>query len=107
MALDASWNCDASALSWANNMANFFNSKGTGGIQQGFYMNGNTLGGGDSLCFIAMSAASMMPAQSDATIKTWWSAALSTTAGAGYFCDTLQMISLTYMAGLMPMPDVA
>jgi endo-1,4-beta-D-glucanase Y len=107
LSLHSSWHCDTRALSWTANMASFFDDKGIEGIQQGFRMDGSSLGGGDSLCFISMSATTMLPNMEYTVINNWYSATQNTTSGGGlYFCDTLRMLSLTYQTGMMSLPDV-
>jgi hypothetical protein len=83
----AVWTCDEDALEWTSNMAAFFNSVGVEGMQQGFNMEGNTLGGGDSNCFLSTGATAMVPAQDSSVVNTWWSATTTNDAGNGiYFC---------------------
>mmetsp|Transcript_19772 Transcript_19772/g.25790 ORF Transcript_19772/g.25790 Transcript_19772/m.25790 type:complete len:410 (+) Transcript_19772:385-1614(+) len=109
LALHNSWTCDDNAQLWINNMASFFNSKGVDGLSQGFKMDGTSLGGDTSLCFVATSATSMLTATSsdinDNVRNAWYSATKTTTSGGGlYFCDALRMLSLTYQTGLMKPP---
>lgn len=106
LALDASWTCAPDAVAWVGKMASFFDQKGPTNIKQGFYMSGVTLGGTDSRCFISTAATAMIPAQDAATIQDWWSATQNIYSDTGYFCDSLQVLAMTYMAGLMPQPAV-
>jgi hypothetical protein len=106
VSLDAAWNCDATARAVSSKMATFFNNKGTYGIQQGFKSDCSTINYGDSRCFIAMAAAAMVPSMASGVVSTWFSATMYTYAGQGYFCDCLQMLSLTFQAGLLTLPSV-
>ena len=108
VALDASWNCAPSGIEWTGRMAAFFEQKGPDGIGQGFKMDGTSLGGDKSLCMVATAATAMVPGQPQSTVNKWWTEADSTTTGGGlYFCDSLRMLALTFMAGLMHRPEIA
>lgn len=105
LALDASWNCDATGKSLTSQMANYFQSKGPYGIQQGFTPSCGVIQEGENLCFVATAATAMVPAQSSGVVNSWWSTTLNEWNGRGvYFCDTLMMLAETYMAGLMVAP---
>jgi endoglucanase len=107
LSLHAAWNCDSRALSWTSNMADFFNEAGVYGLDQGFRLDGSSISGDDSRCFISTAATAMIPEQDDDVINVWYEATQSVTSGGGlYFCDTLRMLSLTFQAGLMVQPSV-
>jgi hypothetical protein len=101
MALAGAWGCDTAALQQASALEKFFSSQGgPGEVKTGYTVDGSSLGGHDTGCFLAMASTVFVHSTNDIARGDFWQALKGSNPNS-YFCDSLRLLALLFNAGLM------
>lgn len=116
MAISAVWHCDKRAELQARLLANFFGKQGAATVKRGYTIQGQPFPNTDTenacseQCFVVTAAATFAVSGTDNAQRADFFKGTVKAPGSTqscYFCDVLRMLSLLFMAGLMPEPQVS